>query len=134
LDAPALEEVIGGLGLLLIALFPYAFLVALSRGGFAPGGDIGLLVERLGKRRLGSDDLQQTLRDAIGDPTLTVAYWLPDRVESVTQTGGPVTLPAPGGEREATLVQREGKQIAALIHAARFTSERHLIDAVIRAA
>ena len=57
------------------ALFPAAFLLGLLRTRFFRTATVGRLIEQLAADR----DLRDALADALGDPTLDVAYWLPER-------------------------------------------------------
>ena len=47
---------------------------------------------------------------ALGDRTVAVAYWLPDRERFVDEHGLPVELPAPGSGRAWTAVERDGRR------------------------
>jgi hypothetical protein len=72
------------------------------------------LVVELGEARSGT--LHGELSRALGDPTLEIGYWLPDRAEFVDAEGHPLRLPAPGAGRSVTTVKREGQPVAALVH------------------
>jgi hypothetical protein len=70
-----------------LSLVPFAFLAGLLRSRVPGATAVSELVARLGdpdERRRG---LRDALADALGDPTLTVAYWLPERGEYVTRRG-----------------------------------------------
>ena len=65
------------------------------------------------------------LAESLGDRTVSVAYWLPDRERFVDELGRPVELPEPGSGRAWTAVDRDGRRVAAIIHdAALDTSPR----------
>jgi signal transduction histidine kinase len=72
------------------------------------------LVVELGESPSGT--LRDELSRALGDPTLEVDYWLPDRAEFVDFEGRPRTLPGPGSDRSVTLVEADRAPIAALVH------------------
>ena len=78
--------------------------------------------------------LQAKLARAVGDPSLVVAYRLPDTDGYVDETGRPVELPAPGASRTVTYLHQDGHQIAALVHAPAVLDNPDLIDAVAAAA
>jgi signal transduction histidine kinase len=69
-------------------------------------------------------ELEQTppglVRDALsrtlGDPTLEVALWLPERRAYVDGRGRPLALPAPGEERAVTVLGPADNPVAALVH------------------
>jgi signal transduction histidine kinase len=78
--------------------------------------------------------LQAKLARAVGDPSLVVAYRLPDTAGYVDETGRPVALPAPGAGRTVTYLHQDGHQIGALVHDAAVLDDPGLIDAVAAAA
>jgi hypothetical protein len=96
------------IGLLPLALVPYAFLAGLPRSRFTRAGAVSELVARLGDqsdRRRGPRD---ALADAFGDPSLVLAYWLPERGRYVDAEGHEVELPDGRGDRAWTPVDRNG--------------------------
>ena len=60
-------------------------------------------------------DLRGALARALGDPSLELAYWLPDFQVYADLDGRPVELRDLDG-RATTLVDRDGAHVAALIH------------------
>src|SRR5512144_3424669 len=101
------------LSLVLVAV-PISFLVGLARVHLGRSG-VADLVVRLGQTPA-PGELRAALARALHDPTLTVAYWLPDLGKNVDADGQPVQLPTANGNRVVTLVEREGRRIAALVH------------------
>lgn len=73
------------------------------------------LVVDLGERGV-SDSLAERLARTVGDPTLRLAYWLPDRRSYVDESGQEVTLPTPGPDRTVTLLEHDGRRVAAMVH------------------
>ncbi|MGA8720464.1 MAG: ATP-binding protein, partial [Solirubrobacteraceae bacterium] len=69
---------------------------------------------------LGDPTAAGTLRDrlarTLGDPTLTVGYWLTEQDAYVDEAGRPLALPARDGKRAVQLVKDAGRPLAALIH------------------
>jgi signal transduction histidine kinase len=90
------------------------------------------LVVELGEARSGT--LRGELARALGDPTLEIGYWLPDRAEFVDAEGHPLRLPAPGSGRSVTTVKREGQPVAALVHDPAVLEDPGLLEAVASAA
>jgi len=90
------------------------------------------LVVELGEARSGT--LRGELARALGDPTLEIGYWLPDRAECVDAEGHPLRLPAPGSGRSVTTVKREGQPVAALVHDPAVLEDPGLLEAVASAA
>jgi signal transduction histidine kinase len=72
------------------------------------------LVVELGENPSGT--LRDELSRALGDPTLEVGYWLPDRAGFVDFEGRPRMLPDPDSDRAVTLVEVDRRPVAALIH------------------
>jgi signal transduction histidine kinase len=98
-----------------LALVPYLFLAGLARGRMLRGRGLGRLVRRLGTS-LERGELRAALAEALGDPSVELAYWLPDSRHYVDAEGRPVELPGPDSGRSVTEVDREGRRIAAIVH------------------
>jgi signal transduction histidine kinase len=107
------EELIDVVGLLAFVGLPYAFLVGLGRSRSWRAGAIGDVLEALGEAP-GQSGLRDVLREALGDPSLRVAYWLPDRRVYVDSEGHEMELPAAG--RAVTDVELEGRCVGAIVH------------------
>jgi signal transduction histidine kinase len=117
-----------------LAVVPFAFLGGLLRSRVAQAGAVSRLVTQLGDVAQERPRLRDVLADALGDPTLTLAFWLPNRGEYVDSEGRKVDLPAEGSGRISTPVERHGERIAALVHDASLADERELVRAVGAAA
>ncbi|HJV14131.1 MAG TPA: sensor histidine kinase [Propionibacteriaceae bacterium] len=117
-----------------LAVVPFAFLGGLLRSRVAQGGAVSRLVAQLGDENSRRGRLRELLAEALGDPTLTLAYWLPERGEYVDSDGRRVQLPDVESGRVSTIVDRHGEPIAALIHDGSLAEERELITAVGAAA
>ena len=117
-----------------LASVPFAFLAGLLRSRVARATAVSELVARLGDPGERRHRLRDALADALGDPTLTLAYWLPDRGEYVDAAGRPVTLPVSESDRLCTPVELAGAPLAAIIHDVSLANERELIRAVGAAA
>jgi signal transduction histidine kinase len=118
---------------LVLSTVPLAFQLGLLRSRLARGAVAELVVE-LGQTRAPGrlrDALARTLRD----PGLALAYWLPEQGRYVDLDGRPVDLPPEGDSRMATtLVEREGRRVAALVHDASLRDDPELVEAVCAAA
>ncbi len=118
--------------LLAFAALPFAFLYGLMRNRWSRAGAVGELVERLGVDRA---SLTETLADAMGDPTLRLAYWLPQAERFVDNTGRAMVLPGDDDPyRSATMVERDGDRIGALVHDRSLCEEPELVSASAAAA
>jgi signal transduction histidine kinase len=98
-----------------LALVPFLFLAGLARGRMLRGRGLGRLVRRLGAS-LERGELRAALAEALGDPSVELAYWLPDSRQYVDAVGRPVALPGTETGRSVTEVEREGRRIAAIVH------------------
>jgi signal transduction histidine kinase len=114
--------------LTVLATVPFAFLFGLLRSRLTRAGAVGNLISRLGEGRERRGSLRDALADALGDPTLELGYWLPDRERYVDATGQSFELPGPGSGRAWTAVARDGEPLAAIVHDASLAEERELID------
>ena len=108
-----------------------ALLTGLLSTSWGRAGVTDLVVE-LGESRSGS--LREELARALGDPSLAVGYWLPDEGRFVDSEGRAFVLPGPGSERSVTIVERDGQQVAALVHDPVVLGDSRLRDAVSSAA
>jgi signal transduction histidine kinase len=113
----------------LLATVPFGFLIGLLRSRLAQGPAIAQLIGRLGQAP-GPGELRAALADALGDPSLSLAYWLPESARFVDAAGQPVELP----DGRWTEVQRGGERIAAIVHDAPVTDEPQLVRAAGAAA
>ena len=92
------------------ALVPAAFLLGLMRTRFFRTAAVGRVIERLTHDPRGVRD---ALAAELGDPALTVAYWLPER-GYVDREGRP--LPDPGDGRVRDRDRARGPRVGALMH------------------
>ena len=111
---------------------PLSFLLGLLRGRLARAGVSRLLLELDGVRS--ADDLRAALARALGDPSLEVAYWIPERNEFVDAAGKGLSPAERDGDRPATVVERGGEPVAALVHDASLRDDAELVEAVGAAA
>ena len=110
---------------------PIAVLSVLLRSRMARGGVADLVVE-LGQTPTPAR-LRDALANALGDPSLQVAYWAPSKDRFVDASGEPIVLPEDGTGQAVTMLERDGIQEAAIIHDAILLEEPGLIAAVASA-
>ena len=119
----------------LVALLsvPLSFAVGLLQTRLARAGVGRLLVELDDVAE--TEDLRAALARALGDPSLELAFWLPEGRTFVDADGNPVEPPVDGkGSRLATVVERAGEPVAALVHDASLAADPGLLEAVSAAA
>jgi signal transduction histidine kinase len=117
---------------LALAFVPLGFLVGLLRSRLARAA-VGDLVIELG-RTMAPGELRGALARALGDPSLELAYRLPDSDTYVDLAGQRYELPAEGSARAVTFVERGGRRIAAVVHDAALKENSALVDAACAAA
>ena len=62
------------------------------------------------------DQLEERLRTVLGDPTLSVLYWSDSVAAYLDGHGQPAALPQDPEDRAITLLGRQGRPMAALVH------------------
>ena len=115
-----------------IGLTPLAFVIGLLSLGLMRSAVGDLFVELHANPP--QEDLRDALARALRDPSLTLAYWLPDFASYVDVDGRPIELPAPGEGRATTLIERQGTRVAALVHDPFLNDEPALLGSVTAAA
>jgi signal transduction histidine kinase len=107
---------------------PIAILAVLLRARMAKAAVADLVIE------LGQTPTPARLRDALaqalGDPSLQVAYWSPTKERFEDAAGEPVELPEVGAGQAVTMLERDGVREAAIIHDAILLDDPGLIASV----
>jgi signal transduction histidine kinase len=125
-------ETIRRITFFVIGITPVAFLIGLLSAHLSRSTLGDLLVRLRGEPA--PADLRDSLADALRDPSLTVAYWLPEFGRWVDAKGRPVELPQDDPERATKLIYHDGAPAAALLHDPSLADEPELLDAVSAAA
>jgi signal transduction histidine kinase len=94
---------------------------------------VGRIVADLGEAPT-PGSLESALARAVGDPELTMAYWLPDSGRYVDPRGSPVPEPVAAPGRAVTALVRNGRQVAVVTHAASVSDLEREIGADVRLA
>jgi signal transduction histidine kinase len=124
-----------GSRLALVATFfavPLAIALGLLRGRLHTARALQRLVSGL-RGRPGVHELRDVMAHALGDPSLTIAYWIKDTERWVDADGRVVALayPTSARGRAVTLVRDDnGRPVAALVHDAALVEDPTLVDAV----
>ena len=125
-------ETIRRVTFVVIGIAPVAFLIALLDARLARSA-VGNLVVELDADP-GPADLRDALSRALGDPSLTLAYWLPEFESWADLDGRAVELPRHDNGRATTLIDRDGVHLAVLVHNPSLNDEPERLDAVSAAA
>jgi signal transduction histidine kinase len=110
---------------------PAAFLVGLLRSRLARGGLADLFRDLKTTHGIA---LQEALAKTLGDPSLVVAYRLPESLGYADADGRAVLVPPVAADRSAAAVESGGTELAALVYDASLDDDPELVDAVRAAA
>jgi signal transduction histidine kinase len=114
-------------------LMPYLFLASLARARMLRGGAVSELIASIGGR-VEAVELRDALARALNDPSLELAYWIPESESYVNAEGRRIDLERATAGRAHSDVLLDGRPVAALIHDPLLNDEPELIDAVGAAA
>jgi signal transduction histidine kinase len=95
---------------------PAALLAGQLRGRVFAATSLGQLVARVGPGPATPARIETLLRDALGDPLLTLALPAPGNGGWLDVHGRPVELPAGRADVHVTRIARHGRPVAALVH------------------
>src|SRR5262249_57061217 len=109
-----------------LATVPIAYLLGLFTARIARVSVSDLVVE-LG-RLPGPGQLRVALARALGDPSLEVAYWIPD-LETYVGLDGQVVDVGAAPDRAVTVLEHGSRRVAALIHDPALGGKRELLTA-----
>jgi len=126
-ESPAFET-IRRAAYLVVGLAPAAFLIGLLTARLARSALGDLLLEM--RADPAPADLRDALARALRDPSLQLAYWLPQYGAWADVDGREVQLAEDEPGRATTFIDRDGERVAALLHDASLQDERELLDAV----
>lgn len=117
-----------GVGFLAI---PIAFLVGILRTRLQRSGVADLVVELRSISR--PEEVRDAIARALGDPSLELGFWLPEDERYVDPRGSPLDPDATEG-RAVTVLEQNGRRVAALVHDPALLEEPELVEAVGAAA
>jgi signal transduction histidine kinase len=95
-------------------LIPITYGLGLMRLRFLRRG-VGRLVLELSEQPA-PGRLRDALAHTLGDPSLELAFWLPDQDAYVGLDGGPFVLPDAEGGRAVAMLERGGERLGALVY------------------
>jgi signal transduction histidine kinase len=110
---------------------PIAVLFVMLQSRMARAGVADLVVE-LGQTPTPAR-LRDALANALGDPSLQVAYWAPSQDRFVDAAGQVMELPEDGTGQAVTMLERNGVREAAIIHDAILLEDPSLMASVASA-
>jgi signal transduction histidine kinase len=122
----SVTTVVNAISIVLLATVPFAFLFGLLRTSLARAGAVSEV--------LAGADVREALASGLGDPSLELAYWLPDRKVYVDRAGARVELPDDDPDRAVTRIEHQGRCIAAIAHDRALNEQPGLVEAAGAAA
>ena len=122
-----------GVGLVLWATAVPTAVLALAVLDGLYGGVGGLATRLLAPRAATGAPVRELLAESLGDHSVAIAYWLPDRQMFVDEAGSRVELPDPRSGRAWTAVERDGRPVAAIVHDAALDTSNELVQAAAAA-
>lgn len=123
LDAVA----VGLLQLAVLAGVPVAFVGAILRGGFARTGEVEELASWLGAAAGGRPELTAALARTLGDPSLELVFWVPQRSAYVDAAGRPAELPTTDSRRAVAEIELADRRVGAIVYDATLIAEPELV-------
>jgi signal transduction histidine kinase len=115
-----------------LVLWPLGLIAGLARARLDRSAVADLVVELGGTLPLGG--MRSALARALHDPTLELAFWLPDRQTFVDEDGAPVATPIEDARHAVSMLTRHGDPVAALVHDPALDDQPELVTAVAAAA
>jgi signal transduction histidine kinase len=77
--------------------------------------------------------VREMLAASLGDHSVNIVYWLPDRETFVDESGRKVEMPEPGSGRAWTAVEQDGRRVAAIVHDVALDTSPELVHAAAAA-
>lgn len=111
---------------------PVAFAGAMLLGGFSRTSEIEELGAWLGAAAAARPSLNVALGRALGDPSVQLAYWIPDREVFVDGEGSSVEVPGEGSGRGHVEIELDGRRVAAVIFDSVLIADAELVRAAAR--
>jgi signal transduction histidine kinase len=118
-------------GAIVDAAIPIAFLIGLLRLRLRRAGVTDLVVELSNQPSPGR--IRTALAQTLGDPSLEVALWLPDK-QSYVDLDGRQTEIRPGNGRAVSVLEHEDQPLAALVYDQSLLVDPSLVEAAAAAA
>ncbi len=114
------------------ALIPIAFGWSLMRGGFARTAEVEELGAWFGIEEHARPSLERALADTLGDPSLRLAFWVPDRGEYIDADGRPLATPVAEDNRGVSHIDLAGERVGAITYDVEAIGDRELVRAAGR--
>ena len=109
---------------------PMAILLGLVWGDLYAARSVGRIVLGAGEKMLTPAAAEAMIGDALGDSTLTLGLWTPERNGYVGTGGAPLELPRDSRARAVTEITRDNRPAAVLIHDPALDTDSDVVEAL----
>lgn len=116
-----------GIQMVLLGGIPVAFVLGVLRGGFARTGELEELGVWLGATDAARPTLTTALRRVLGDASIEIVFWMPDRALWADGSGRTVELPTPGAQRSSVEIEVDDNRVGAIIYDASIIADAELV-------
>lgn len=116
----------------LLALVPVAFTLSLVRGAMPRTSSVEDLGTWLGAEQTGRPALREALATTLGDPSLELAFWSPERGRYVDAVGRPVDLSEAASGRATVEIAVVGQRVGAINYETTSIDDPELVRAAGR--
>jgi signal transduction histidine kinase len=126
---------VAALQIVAIAGVPLAFVIGIMRGGFLPTVNADELAVWLSTPAGAAGGVHDALQRALGDPTLSLGYWIPARGAYLDRAGAPVEIPeADDPYRASWTVRAQGAAVAVILYNRQLLPDEDAVEAIARVA
>lgn len=118
--------------LVVMAGLPVVFAFGVLSGRFARTGEIEELGAWLGAADDSRTALTEALAGTLGDPTLRLAFWVPDRDGYVDAAGMPIAVLPSSGKRASVEINLADHRVGAIVYDPVLVADEELVQAAGR--
>jgi signal transduction histidine kinase len=118
---------------LAFAAIPVTFLAGLVRTQVSGVGAVGDLMAEL-QNAPARGTLRDAIAQALRDPSIELAYWLPAKRKYVDADGRPFEIPMADSRRVHAQIEHDGRPVALIVHDATLLDQPDLVQSVGAAA
>jgi signal transduction histidine kinase len=115
------------------AAIPLAYVAGMVRTQAEGVGAVGDLMAELNNAP-SRGNLREALVQALRDPSLEIAYWVPSKAGYVDAAGHPFALPESDPRRAVAEIESDGRPVAVIVHDATLLHQPELVQSVGAAA
>ena len=117
-------------GVLSVAV-PVAILLGQLRGDMFAARRLGQIAVGASGKPMTTAGVQTVVADALGDSTVSLAFWAPERGGYVDVHGASVELPSDTSRRGVTQITQDGRPAAALIHDPTLDTDSDVVEGLV---